>query len=239
MRPPRISLAGGMYHVTVRCNNREFMFVKNEDFSLFLTILGKAKELYEVRIYAYCLTSNHTHLLLETPEHDNLSAFMQYVNGNFARAYNLMHGRSGRFWGGRFHSTLIESETQFFNTAIYIELNMVRCKAVTEPQHWTWSSYNAHAFGQDNPVLDLHSLYLDLGPTAEQRQQAYRAMVEGNMRDKGMSKQPVLAAGVIVGTTNFVRALLDNLGLDVPYYRKSTIYEHQSCSAIRRFPAPP
>ena len=63
MRPPRISYAGGVYHVTIRCNNREFNFKGDDDFALYIRILLEAKAKYEVKIYAYCITNNHVHLL--------------------------------------------------------------------------------------------------------------------------------------------------------------------------------
>ena len=102
MRPPRISFAGGVYHVVIRCNNREYGFKGNDDFALYLRILLEAKNKYPVKIYAYCLTHNHVHLLVATPDKDNLSDFMRHLNGNFAKAYNKRHGRTGHFWGERF-----------------------------------------------------------------------------------------------------------------------------------------
>ena len=219
MRPPRISFAGGLYHVNTRCNNREFYFRDEEDFRLFLKILLKAKKIYKVRIYAYCVTNNHFHLLVETPGEANLSKFMQYVNGNFARAYNKRHGRSGRFWGERFRSTVIEGEPQFFNTLIYIELNMLRCGAVNDPADWRWSSYRAHALGTDDPILDLHELYLALGDTARQRQENYQAMVAARIEEKGLRREPVFTSGVILGSKSFVESLLEEYGKIVNYYK--------------------
>ena len=64
MRPPRISYAGGVYHVTIRCNNREFNFKGDDDFALYIRVLLEAKAKYDVKIYAYCLTNNHIHLLV-------------------------------------------------------------------------------------------------------------------------------------------------------------------------------
>ena len=117
MRPPRISFAGGVYHVTIRCNNRKFSFKSDDDFALYIQVLLKAKSKYDVKVYAYCLTRNHVHLLVATPDKDNLSEFMRYLSGNFAKAYNKKHGRSGHFWGERFFSTVIETTTHFFDDA--------------------------------------------------------------------------------------------------------------------------
>ena len=147
MRPPRISFAGGVYHVVIRCNNREYGFKGNDDFALYLRILLEAKNKYPVKIYAYCLT------------------------------HNKRHGRTGHFWGERFFSTVIETSSQFFKTVAYIELNMLRNKAVDSPEKWRWSSYNAHAYGHEDQVLDFHKMYLDLGQTPQERQQTYREMI--------------------------------------------------------------
>ena len=224
MRPPRISFVGGLYHVTVRCNNREYFFKEDSDFSLFLQILAVAKAIYHVRVYAYCLTSNHVHLLLGTPDKANLSQFMQYLNGNFAKAYNRKYGKTGRFWGGRFYSTVMESESQFFNTVLYIEFNMVRNGVVNEPSLWRWSSFHAHAHGHENPTLDFHSLYLALGDSPEARQRAYRQIVQEQMRQKGYTRESTFSMGVIVGTEHFIQALLDKYGDLIPFYRQRKIY---------------
>ena len=222
MRPPRINFVGAVYHVTVRCNNREFFFQDDEDFLLFLEILLQAKKIYKIHIYAYCITNNHVHLLFETPHEPNISKFMQYLNGNFAKAYNKRHGKSGRFWGGRFHSTVIESDTQLFNTIFYIEFNLVRCRAVDDPGEWRWSSYRAHAFGEEDPVLDFHDLYLQLAATTEERQKIYQEMAANYIQERGLQKDPLLSSGIIVGSRDFVENILGK-------YEKIDFYQrHQA-----------
>ncbi len=227
MRPHRINFTGGIFHVTARCNNKEFFFQRKADFLLYQEILGKAKEKYGTDIYAYCITSNHVHLLVGTPASPNLSEFMQYVSGNYAKAYNRAHRKTGRFWGGRFHSTVIESDTQFLNCVTYIELNMVRNFVVDDPAEWPWSSYQSHVSGGENPLLDYHPLYLELGDSLEECQNAYQEIVNERIREKGLSRQPVLSEGIIYGSEAFVRELLEKYGQKLPYYqnRKSYLYE--------------
>ena len=165
---------------------------------------------------------------------------MQYLNGNFARAYNKRHGRSGHFWGGRFHSTVIESETQFFNTLIYIELNMLRCGAVNAPEDWQWSSYRAHALGIDDPILDQYELYLALGKTSKERQEAYQKMVTARIEEKGLKREPIFTYGIILGSKNFVESLLEQYGKKVHYYKNRQAREFSvGVFSLRKFiPAP-
>ena len=234
MRPPRICFVGGIYHVTVRCNNQEFMFKDDEDFKLFLKILLIAKVIYGVSVFGYCLTNNHVHLIVGTPNEANLSRFMQYVNGNFAKAYNRKHGRTGRFWGGRFHSTVIESEEQFFNTLAYVELNMVRCGAVSHPGDWRWSSYHAHAYGANDTVIDFYEMYLALAQTPEKRRELYRTMIAESMGEKGLTHDPVYSNGVILGSEKFVSKIVSEYGAKVPYYYKRKIYPTATSFSLYR-----
>jgi putative transposase len=223
MRHPRISFIGGIYHVTIRCNNKEFLFQTEEDFQLFLQILFQAKQKYGIQVYAYCITNNHVHLVIGTPEKDNLSKFMQYLNTNFAKAYNKKHGREGHFWRNRFGSTVIESETQLFNTIAYVELNMIRAGVVQKPEDWKYSSYHAHAHGQEDKILDSHELYLALALTPEERQEIYKDMFFHRMLEKGfdpVQKQPIFSFGIFLGSKSFVENLLQKYGEYIPFYKK-------------------
>lgn len=239
MRPPRINVAGGIYHVVTRCNNKEFFFQRKADFLLYEEMLMRAKKKYGAEIHAYCITSNHVHLIVGTPTIPNLSNFMQYINGNYAKAYNRAHKRTGRFWGGRFHSTIIESERQLLMTMAYIELNLVRCGVCKDPLEWRWSSYRAHIGEQENPIVDYHLLYLDLGETLEECQEVYYEMIHDRMREKGLDRNPALSQGVIYGSENFIQALLEKYGRLIPYYQNRKYYPDStgSCS-LKRFSSP-
>ena len=133
MRPPRLNFVGGIYHTTIRCNNKEFHFKEEEDFHLFLHYLEKARKKYDVEIHGYCLAHNHAHLVVGTSKNNNLSIFMQYLHGQFAKAYNRKYKKTGHFWGERFHSTVIESTTQMLNTLMYVERNMLANGHVKSP----------------------------------------------------------------------------------------------------------
>ena len=164
---------------------------------------------------------------------------MQYINGNFAKAYNREHNKTGRFWGGRFHSTVIDSDTQLLNCIIYAELNMVRNKFVDDPANWPWSSYCAHAYGEYNQVVDFHPVYLQLADTAEQRRLVYQSMVEERILEKGLFRDAAFSAGVITGSESFVKTLLDKLDCTNSYYRNRKIYPcgDQNVYSLRRSPS--
>ena len=174
------------------------------------------------------ITSNHVHLLVGTPEENTISAFMQYLNGNYSKAYNKIHEKTGCFWGGRFYSTIIESETQFFNTLVYIELNMVRARVIENPKYWQWSSYNAHAFGKEDRVLDIHPLYNEIGRDATERQQNYRDMVYGQMEEKGLLPDHSVTRGIVLGSESFVTSILHL------FQGKYSFYSHRKLIACKQ-----
>ena len=97
MRPARISMINGLFHITTRCDNKNFYFQEEEGFRQYLYIVDRVQEKYKFKLHAYCLTSNHVHLLISTPTEDNLSKLMQYINGLYARNYNYRHKRTGHF----------------------------------------------------------------------------------------------------------------------------------------------
>jgi len=234
MRPPRIALSGAIYHVTTRCNNEQFSFQQEKDFTLYLEVLAKAKKKYETKIHAYCITNNHVHLLIETPEKNNISQFMQYLNGNYSKKYNRLHAKTGHFWGERFHSTIIDSDHYFMNALVYIEMNMARAKAVIDPKDWKWSSYHSHAFGEYDSILDLHPLYDELGSTPEERQKHYREIMHGEMESKDLLPNTNLTNGLAIGSEHFVRNILKEMASLHPFYARRKVYQYQKDFFLRR-----
>ena len=117
-RPPRFSYAHAVHHVTLRCNNREFLF-SPASFELFLTVLHEARATFPIHLYNYCLMTNHVHLLFKVGRDDTLSKAMHWLSTSFVRRFNKATERKGHLWEGRFRSTLIEQETAFFRCMAY------------------------------------------------------------------------------------------------------------------------
>ena len=143
-RLPRTLAADGTYHVTARGNRRQAVFVDDHDRRLFLRILGDAVERHRWRCHAYCLLSNHFHLLVHTPvAAEDLPDGMHRLNGRYAQWFNDRHELDGHLFQGRFHSTLIESEGHLLETLRYIYRNPVTAGLCVVPEDWAWSSYPA------------------------------------------------------------------------------------------------
>ncbi len=141
-RPLRIELAGGLYHVTSRGNARQDIFLDDDDRLCWLEIFGQVCERFNWVCHAYCLMSNHYHIVIETIE-GNLSAGMRQLNGVYTQRFNRKHGRVGHVYQGRFKGILVEKDSYLVELSRYVVLNPVRAFMVSLPGQWKWSSYNA------------------------------------------------------------------------------------------------
>jgi REP element-mobilizing transposase RayT len=141
-RRPRPQISGGLYHVTMRGNNRRVVFTSDADRRLFLTSLGTARERCGWRVHAYCLMTNHFHLLVETPE-PNIAIGMQWLNSRYAHCFNQAYGRIGHLFQRRYADGLIRDEEHLRTVLRYIALNPVKAGLCKRPEDYPWSSYRA------------------------------------------------------------------------------------------------
>jgi putative transposase len=135
-RPLRLQTPG-YYHVTTRGNDRMDIYVDDVDRRLFIAFLGLIAERAEWTLHAWCLMTNHFHLVVED-RHVNLSNGMQLLNGRYARAFNDRHERTGHLFGRRFWAGLIESDKELFDTAEYVFDNPVRAGLCASRPEWPW-----------------------------------------------------------------------------------------------------
>ena len=143
---------GYTYHISTRCVDQTYLLHKAELKDIAMSVIEKAKKKYKFSCFCFTIMDNHVHIIIQTPEIDNISLIMQVINKNIATKCNKVLERKGHFWGERFHSTLIESEEQLINTLIYLNLNPVKAGLVYDPKDWEWGSYNTYVNNslQDN-----------------------------------------------------------------------------------------
>lgn len=176
-RPFRNIAPGVPLHVVQRGINRATCFFEAEDFDRYLRFLLKASLEEHCRIHAYCLMSNHVHLLV-TPDADAACArFMKVVNQRYTQHFNRQHARTGTLWEGRYRSNVVHSSRYVLACYRYIELNPVRAGIVRHPADYPWSSYRANADGRGDRLVQIHGTYAALGRDPAVRRAAYRELV--------------------------------------------------------------
>ena len=141
-RPLRLEFEGALYHITSRGDRREDIYETDADRREFVSLLAEVCKTYNWTCHAYCLMSNHYHLLIETPE-ANLSRGMRQLNGVYTQQFNRRNQRFGHVFQGRYKSILVDKESYLLELTRYIVLNPVRAGMVRLAQDWPWSSYRA------------------------------------------------------------------------------------------------
>lgn len=155
-RKPRCVLPGVPYHITQRGTDGRMVFLADPDRTAYLRILALNREEARVRILAWCLMSNHIHLVAIPECEDSLEILMRRVHGRYAQMFNARAGRSGHLWQSRFFSCALDSR-HLWRALAYVERNPVRAGLVERPEQYRWSSARAHlGLEQDcYGVLDL------------------------------------------------------------------------------------
>jgi putative transposase len=208
-RPYRLQGEGYLYHITSRGDDRKRIYVSEYDYEKFLEYLLKAKEKYNFFIYAYCLMSNHYHLLIET-KLSNLSRIMQYINTSYSVYYNKKRNRSGHVFQGRYKSMIIDGDSYFLELTRYIHLNPVRAGMSETPEVYKWSSFRGYMSKKRDGFIDRQKImkYCNINPSK------YKKFVLD-----GINKKPDIFkdvyAGFILGGVKFIKDTLKDLKLQI------------------------
>ena len=157
--PIRRRSSSGFYHVIQLGVNHYDIFEDDEDRSFYMEALVSAARKYGATIHAWCLLSNHTHLLIKVG-HEGLSSVMRQLGSVYAKYFNRRHGRSGPLFCGRFTSVCIETDAQFIAVVRYIHRNPIQHEKATLLGNYAWSSYKDYQSGVEGACST--ALALDL-----------------------------------------------------------------------------
>ena len=176
-RKPREFVAGGIYHVFNRGNNRRVLFEDGKDYDCFKGMLGKGQERERVSLFHYCLMSNHFHLLARSEEKESLYRFMHWVQLGYARYFKKRHKTTGHIFEERYRSPRIAEESYYLQCGRYIERNPVKAKMVMYAEDYPYSSAAYYVKGIRDPLLTENLYYQDMGKTPERRQKNYTRFI--------------------------------------------------------------
>ena len=223
-RPLRIEYEGAVYHITARGNAYSDIYLSDEDREMFLDVLAHVVNRFGWICHAYCLMTNHYHLMIETPQ-TNLSRGMGQLNGMYTQRFNRLHHRVGHVFQGRFKSIVVDKDAYLIELSRYVVLNPVRAGMVDRAGDWTWSSYRAMT-GESTPppFLEVGFLLSQFGASKTGAIEAYCRFVQ-----EGMASKPweMLNGPDILGDDDFRSALQSqNRGHDVDIPRRKQLLRH-------------
>jgi putative transposase len=167
-RQARLVLPDVALHVVQRGHNRQACFGGDTDHLVYLTLLHDLSARTACALHAYCLMTNHVHLLLTPSRPDACARLMRNLGQRYVQYFNRRHRRSGTLWEGRYRSCLVDSAQYVLACHRYIELNPVRAGMVSSAGAYRWSSHNGNAGLGENKLLSPHPEYLALSHDAYQ-----------------------------------------------------------------------
>ena len=185
-RKPRMYLADIPAHVVQRGNNRDACFFSDDDYLFYLDVLGQGLRRYKVKLHAYCLMTNHVHLLMTPENEEGISRVMQHIGRRYVQYINKTYRRSGTLWEGRHKASLVDADNYLLKCYRYIEMNPVAASMVITPEQYRWSSYQHHAWGKPNDIIRDHILYEGLGHVSDIKQHAYRELFKTQIPDEDL-----------------------------------------------------
>jgi putative transposase len=179
-RLARVVLPNYPHHVVQRGHNKQLVFAEDADYRYYLDTLATFKAELDIKVYAFCLMSNHVHLILQPGEAiADLGRLMKHLAGRQTRFVNRQAARTGTLWEGRYKSSPIETDAYLLACCRYVELNPVRARMAETPAAYPWSSYRWHAGeAAESGWLDMDPCYAALASTCEARAAAYRDFVQ-------------------------------------------------------------
>jgi putative transposase len=179
MRKVRSFFSGNCYHVTVRCNNREFKLTRQECREVLLYALNQCKEKYGFKLYGICIMSNHVHYLIEPEVAQEMPQIMHWLNWYSAMCFNRMLNRTGHFWEKRYHAVGFPNTDyrRVLNTLRYIHANP-KAAGMQRGFFYDFSNYGTYERLTEDGLTQWHPAFLALAATLELCAAAYRRFCE-------------------------------------------------------------
>lgn len=176
-RAPRIFGDDILYHVIIRCNNRERLLLDSQEFGCFSHQLADKRDRFRFLLYDYTLMHTHVHLLLSTHHGYHLDLIMRSLNLSFSKSYNTRYNRRGHFWRDRYWAHPVTTDSYALCCMRYLAWNAPRAGIIARPSDWPWCGYRFYALGERNSLLTPHPSYIALGNSDSVRQRHYRDFV--------------------------------------------------------------
>ena len=211
-RRARLVLPGVTAHLVQRGNNRAPCFFSEQDRAHYLFHLGRLAGPSGCSVHAYCLMTNHVHLLVTPAGSDSCAKLMKQLGQLHTQYVNRTYRRTGTLWENRFKSCLVQTERYVLECYRYIELNPVRAGMVKHPGEYRWSSFRANAGGDRDSMLSGHPEYLILGPDDSMRREAYASLF-GSLADPSSVDEirSATTGGFALGDKSFRERIAERL----------------------------
>ena len=210
-RKPRIEIAGGLYHVITRGNNRRIVFRSHDDYVRFIGMLGEQKSKLPFYLYAYCLMPNHLHLLIEMQD-DPVSRIMQRVLTSYSQYHNRKYKKIGHLFQGRYKSILCQTDQYLAELVRYVHLNPVRAKMVKRPERYEYSGHRAYLGLDKTGLVDAEPVLRHFGGTKKRAVEVYQRFVDAGLGERRQDEYYRANEGRLLGSDEFLEKIKHRIG---------------------------
>jgi putative transposase len=177
-RQPRLIVPEVALHIVQRGVDRQDCFRHDTDRLVYLTLLRDLSATTQCALHAYCLMTNHVHLLLTPAGLQGPATLMRKLGQRYVPYFNRRYARTGTLWEGRFKSCLVDSARYVLGCYRYVEMNPVEAGMVTAPAAYAWSSHAGNMGLAENRLLTPHAEFLALASQPVSRHASYRGLFE-------------------------------------------------------------
>ena len=222
-RPLRIEFPGALYHVLGRGNQKQDVFLGDEDRHAYLKRVQHYREEIGFSLYAYVLMPNHVHLLIETDQVP-LSKIMQRISLTYTQYFNRKYDKVGHVFQGRYKALLCDRDEYLLALVRYIHLNPVRTHLVEGPRQFRWSSHHEYLNGRAE-ITDAEAILKMFSPDLQTARIMYEQFV-----DEAIGKEKIEAPykplhQQILGDEQFLGEVERKLGKKEKPLKKATLEE--------------
>lgn len=139
----RLVVPGYPHHITQRGVRSMNIFASDDDRRAYLTFMAEESERFGVTFLAWCLMTNHVHLIAQPGDSDSLARAIGEAHRRYSRMKNFSEGVRGYLFQGRFGSCVLDQQ-HLLAAGRYVERNPVRARMVREATEYKWSSCRYH-----------------------------------------------------------------------------------------------
>lgn len=202
-----------------RGRRSESIFVDKHDYLMFIDLLIEISGMWNVNIAAYCLMTNHYHILLQTPD-GNISRCMRHLNSVYTQRYNRRHGFDGQLFRGRYKSILVCDDSHLLQLVRYIHKNPVKAGMVKDMQDYEWSSCKGYlAYAKKWEWLHKNYIFSMITPKKRGRLKPFIEFMQEDDSEEVVRLFSLKKLPSFFGPENFIT------GIKEKHYFKKKSYE--------------
>ena len=205
-RKPRLHVPGGVYHVMLRGNGGQTIFLSEKDRSVFYRLVEEGIKRFGHRVHGFCLMGNHVHLLIQVADVP-LSQVMQNLSFRYTGWINRRHRRTGHLFQGRFKSILVQNDAYLMQLSCYIHRNPLRAGLVDRLADYRWSSYRSYAY-KGSHIRWLNTDLILSQFNGKDSYKAYREKVQKYSEEDAKIFEN-LRHGIVFGTKNYLKKITE------------------------------